>query len=320
MIGFEFPPLTRLGFSTLQFNIGRLCNQACLHCHVESSPSLTGAADNASAHLVDQVIALLEQRPEISTLDLTGGAPELNPHFRRLVLAARELQCKVLVRHNLTVQGEEGQNDLPQFFADNDVELFCSLPCYLKENVNSQRGSGVFSASIDGLRALNAAGYAQALKSKVLHLVFNPQADSLPPAQQPLEDDYRRVLREEYDIEFSDLLTITNQPIHRFEHFLQREGKLDSYMQLLRDNYNPQTLPSLMCRTAISLRWDGKLFDCDFNLVKALPMTNQHGTELTITDLFTADHRTGEVAIADHCFACTAGSGSSCAGSLVQEV
>ncbi|MFT7516490.1 MAG: radical SAM/Cys-rich protein [Myxococcota bacterium] len=321
MVKHSFPLLSRLGFSTLQFNIGRLCNQACLHCHVESSPALTGVTDNASTKLVDQVIQLLKATPSITTLDLTGGAPELNPNFRRLVEAAHKLQRKVLVRHNLTVQFESGQTDLPEFFAANDVELFCSLPCYLEENVNSQRGGGVFTASIDGLRALNAAGYAATDSGMPLNIVYNPLDDNLPPPQKALEEDYRRVLREEYAIEFTSLLTITNQPIHRFEHFLKRENKLDSYMELLRDNYNPETLPSLMCRQAISLRWDGKLFDCDFNLVKGLPMTNADGSELALSDLFdNSVYDSNKIAVDSHCFACTAGAGSSCGGSLLQEV
>lgn len=320
MSGFDFPQLSRVAFSTLQFNIGRLCNQACLHCHVESSPSLSGPQDNSSGELIDKVIKLLGANPSITTLDLTGGAPELNSHFRRLVEASTSLKRKVLVRHNLTVQGEEGQSDLPQFFADNNVELFCSLPCYLEENVNQQRGGGVFKLSIDGLRALNSTGYAQPNSDLQLNLVYNPLADHLPPAQQALENDYRKVLAGEYAVQFSALVTITNQPIHRFKHFLQRENKLDSYMTLLRDNFNPQTLESLMCRSAISLRWDGKLFDCDFNLVKDLPMLNQQGGEVVIDDLLAGALDSTEIAVDDHCFACTAGAGSSCGGALVQEV
>lgn len=320
MVDFAFPSLRRLNFSTLQFNIGRLCNQACLHCHVDSSPALTGPQDNSSRELVDKVIALLVAKPNITTLDLTGGAPELNENFRRLVIAATEMQRQVLVRHNFTVQEEDGQSDLPQFFAEHEVELFCSLPCYLEENVNQQRGGGVFESSINALRALNAAGYAQPQSALKLNLVYNPLGDSLPPAQQELEGDYRRVLSEQYSAQFSNLLTITNQPIHRFKHFLQRENKLDGYMDLLRDNFNPQTLDSLMCRRAISLRWDGKLFDCDFNLVKNMPMSNEQGVPLTIDDLLVAGFESEEIVVDDHCFACTAGAGSSCGGSLVQEV
>jgi radical SAM/Cys-rich protein len=320
MSGFGFPPLSRAGFSTLQFNVGRLCNQACLHCHVESSPSLTQDEYNASPSLINRVIDLLAANPDIQTLDLTGGAPELNPGFRRLVSAAYQLQRKILVRHNLTVQGEKDQSDLPHFFAEHGIELFCSLPCYLEENVNKQRGNGVFSTSISALQKLNDVGYGMPDSLLKLNLVYNPIGDSLPPSQQALEDDYRHELRSRYSVEFSNLVTITNQPIHRFEHYLQREQRYDSYMKLLRDNFNPETLPGLMCRSAISLRWDGKVFDCDFNLVKGLAMVDSSHRELTIDDLLSIDSESMSIAVDGHCFACTAGAGSSCGGSLVQEV
>jgi len=316
----EFPPIRKTAVSILQFNIGRLCNQACRHCHVDSSPKRSGPEDNASSELIDEVLALLATNHGIHTLDITGGAPELHPDFRRLVLGARALGRQVFVRHNLTVQGEPGKADLPEFFREQGVQLFCSLPCYLEDNVDQQRGNGVFEASIRALQALNAAGFGQA-EDAVLNLVYNPVGPSLPPAQEGLEADYRSQLQERFGIVFNDLLTITNQPIHRFAESLHRVGGYDAYLTLLRENYNPSTLPSLMCREAVSLRWDGLLFDCDFNLVKSLAMRDASGRAMTLQDLVAPqglEQVDGQaIAVEEHCFACTAGAGSSCGGALV---
>lgn len=316
----EFPPLKKATVSVLQFNIGRLCNQACLHCHVESSPKRKGPEDNASPELLAQVLDFLKANPSIHTLDITGGAPELNPGFRRLVEGARALGRTVYVRHNLTVQGEPGQADLPQFFRDHQVQLFCSLPCYLEDNVDQQRGNGVFQKSIAALQALNAAGFGVE-EGVVLNLVYNPVGPSLPPEQEGLEAAYREQLRERFGIEFDNLLTITNQPIHRFADALHRADGYGTYLDLLRQNYNPSTLASVMCREAVSLRWDGKLFDCDFNLVKGLAMTGGNGAHRTLADLMpsgaVAAAAGQPIAVDDHCFACTAGAGSSCGGALV---
>ncbi|RMH02902.1 MAG: radical SAM/Cys-rich domain protein [Planctomycetota bacterium] len=319
----DFPYVAKAKVETLQFNLGRLCNQACRHCHVDSSPARSGPADNASGRLIDEVLELLRREPGLRLLDLTGGAPELNPHFRRLVAGARELGRTVYVRHNLTVQDEPGQDDLPKWFAAQGVELFCSLPCYLEENVDAQRGDGVFARSIAALRRLNAAGYGRG-DGRVLNLVYNPLGPSLPPPQGALETDYRRRLGEHYGIVFDRLVTITNQPIHRFRQALERRGELGGYLRLLKDSFNKATLAGLMCRTAVSLRWDGRLFDCDFNLVQDLPLIGPAGRPLTLSELL-ADP-TGlalfdelPVTVDQHCFACTAGYGSSCGGALAAD-
>lgn len=316
-----FPAIGKGPVEVLQFNIGRLCNQACRHCHVDSSPKRSGPEDNASPVLIDQVLALLDREPGLRTVDITGGAPELNPDFRRLVEGARARGREVLVRHNLTVQDQPGQEDLPAFFAAQGVTLFCSLPCYLEENVDTQRGRGVYDASIEALRRLNQAGFGVDGSGLELNLVYNPLGPSLPPEQQGLEADYRRELQERFGLVFTRLLTITNQPIHRFREDLERQGRLDEYAALLRDNYNPDTLPGLMCRSAVSLRWDGRLFDCDFNLVSDLPLRDARGRALTLADLLGAGVGALEglsIAVDQHCFACTAGCGSSCGGALVE--
>ncbi len=318
-----FPPLRRGAARTLQFNIGRLCNQACRHCHVDSSPARSGPADNADPSTVDDVLELLRAAPNLSVLDLTGGAPELHPQFRRLVTTARGLGRRVFVRHNLTVQFEPGQNDLPAFFADQGVELFCSLPCYLEANVARQRGDGVFEKSLRALRRLNEHGFGMApapgQPSRELSLVYNPIGPSLPPEQQTLEQDYRRALREQHQIEFTRLLTITNQPIHRFRGDLERSGRLDAYFALLEGAFAHATLDALMCRTTLSVRWDGRLYDCDFNLVQGLPVAAaapQTLRELLQRGLGSLDG--APVTTARHCFACTAGTGSSCGGAIVR--
>jgi radical SAM/Cys-rich protein len=315
-----FPPIRKSAVDVLQFNIGRLCNQACRHCHVDSSPDRTGPEDNAPAEVVDGVLELLRRSPGLSTLDVTGGAPELNPHFRRLVAETRRLGRTVLVRHNLTVQFEPGQEDLPEFFAEQGVELFCSLPCYLEENVNAQRGRGVYAKSIEALRRLNAAGFGRPGGGLRLHLVYNPLGPTLPPPQDALEASYKHELRTRFGIEFDRLAAIANQPIHRFREDLARHGRLDGYMNLLRENFNVATLPGLMCRNSVSVRWDGRLYDCDFNLVQDLPLRGPDGREWLLTDLLAAGAgalAALPIATDQHCFACTAGCGSSCGGALV---
>lgn len=319
----DFPYVARARTETLQFNLGRLCNQACRHCHVDSSPARSGPEDNASGALVDAVLALLRREPGLQVLDLTGGAPELNPHFRRLVEATRGMGRTVYVRHNLTVQEEPGQDDLPQWFAAQGVVLFCSLPCYLEENVDAQRGGGVYAKSLAALRRLNAVGYGGG-GGLELRLVYNPLSAKLPPPQAALEADYRERLDADHGVVFDQLLTITNQPIHRFREALERSGEYDGYLRLLKDSFNKATLGGLMCRRAVSVRWDGRLFDCDFNLVQDLPMRWADGREARIDDLLALE---GGVAALDglavttepHCFACTAGAGSSCGGALAGE-
>jgi radical SAM/Cys-rich protein len=323
----QFPCLNKAQIDTVQFNMGRLCNQACLHCHVDSSPKRSGSGENASAALVDQVIDLLRSDEHFKVLDLTGGAPELNPNFRRLVRQAGALNRGVFVRHNLTVQFVEGQHDLPEFYAAQKVILFCSLPCYRSRNVDNQRGNGVFESSIKGLQALNAAGFGVPGSGLEMHLVYNPVGPTLPPDQAELEREYRAELEQEFGVEFSRLITIANQPIHRYREQLHRMGKLTEYLDLLEANFNPDTLPALMCRTAISVRWDGLLFDCDFNLVQELPMAGPEGENLKLDHILEggilpdgispSQYLAGRNIVVDqHCFACTAGSGSSCGGAL----
>jgi radical SAM/Cys-rich protein len=315
-----FPAIRKSRVEILQFNIGRLCNQACHHCHVDSSPKRSGPEDNASPLLIDQVLELLRREPALHTLDITGGAPEMNSSFTRLVMGARALGRQVLVRHNLTVQELDGQEDLVEFFTEQQVVLFCSLPCYLEDNVDKQRGNGVFEASIRGLKRLNAVGFGIESSGLELHLVYNPQGPVLPPPQAALQEDYKRELAARFDIHFHQLLAITNQPIHRFRSALERRGQLDEYAALLRENFNPLTLNALMCRNAVSLRWDGKLFDCDFNLVSDLPLRDARGLEMQLGMLLEPGgvQRLAQLSIAvdQHCFACTAGCGSSCGGTL----
>ena len=307
----QFPAITRGVLRNVQFNMGRLCNQACLHCHVDSSPARNGPEDNASRELCEQVVAFLEANKELDTLDLTGGAPELNPNFRWLVEQVRALGRQVIVRHNITVQTEPRQSDLPEFFAANQVELFCSLPCYLEENVDAQRGQGVFEQSIMGLRRLNGVGYGTGRYQLIL--VFNPQGLSLPPPAAELEPTYKRELEERFDLHFDRLVCITNQPINRFRRGLEHCGGLGFYHQLLRDNFNPKTLPGLMCLNTLSVRWDGRLFDCDFNLVQDLEIKDL--SEIASINPYKLEGRA--IRTAEHCFACTAGCGSSCGGELV---
>ena len=259
-----------------------------------------------------RIIEWLEDT-QIPNVDITGGAPELNPHFRRIVASARRKGRHVMVRCNLTVVYEPGQGDLIDFYRENRVELICSLPCYLEENVNAQRGDGVFEKSIRALRDLNEAGFGP-LGDLALNLVYNPVDDNLPPPQEALETDYKRELLKRYGIRFHRLYTITNMPITRFASYLKVNGKLDSYMTTLREAYNPGTLPGLMCRNLISVGWDGVLYDCDFN--QMLNMSLGNGTTLKLWDVAPADLLGREILLGDHCFGCTAGAGSSCGGSL----
>jgi radical SAM/Cys-rich protein len=302
---------------TLQVNVGKLCNQACHHCHVEAGPKRTEIMTGETAR---RVIELLAQSPGVGALDLTGGAPELNPHFTTLVAQARALSRRVIVRCNLTVLFVAGQEHLPRFYRDNGVELVCSLPCYTPQNVDQQRGRGVFDQSIDALRLLNDLGYGRPDSPLVLNLVYNPLGASLPPPQPELEARYHDELRRHYGIEFHRLLTITNMPIKRFAEQLQRWGKYAEYMGLLVSHFNPPTVAGLMCRSLVSVGWDGTLYDCDFNQMLELPITSQDASAarpLSIWDVKCLDELTGwEVRTASHCFGCTAGAGSSCGGAL----
>lgn len=303
--------LTRKPVEILQVNIGRKCNQACHHCHVESSPIRT---ENMIEATVSRIIEVLDHSPSLRTIDITGGAPELNPNFRRLVLASRARGLEVIDRCNLTVLFEKGQEDTAQFLAEQGVTIIASLPCYSRENVEKQRGSGVFNRSIEALKILNGLGYGTSNKLK-LNLVYNPTGPFLPPDQSGLERDYKRELKELFGIEFDSLLTITNMPIKRFLTDLQKSNRLDEYMELLANSFNPAAAMGVMCRSLLSVSWNGELHDCDFNQMLELPIG---AGKNTIWDIDSFGGFTGsKITLANHCYACTAGAGSSCGGSLV---
>ena len=303
-----FPPLHRGALTTLQVNLGYRCNQACSHCHVNAGPTRTEMMDAANLALIPQVLAARG----IGTLDLTGGAPELHPGFRELVRQARALGVAVLDRCNLTIFSEPGQEDLAAFLAQQGVTVVASMPCYLEDNVDRQRGQGVFERSIAGLRQLNALGYGREGSGLELNLVFNPQGPSLPPPQAPLEADYRRELADRYGVVFNHLYALANMPIQRFAAVLRQSGALEGYQQLLVNNHRDANLAAVMCRSLISVDWQGQLFDCDFNqqLGFSLPAPRH------LPDLLDWDPAGEPIAVASHCFGCTAGSGSSCGGAL----
>jgi radical SAM/Cys-rich protein len=296
---------------TLQVNVGKRCNMACHHCHVDAGPKRTEVLTRGVA---EQVIELLSRSPEAEVLDLTGGAPELNPHFRWLVSEARRLGRRVIDRCNLTVCFEPGQEDLPELLAEHGVEIVASLPCYSAENVEKQRGRGAFQKSIDALRLLNRLGYGTPGSGRKLSLVYNPVGPSLPPSQHALEGQYREALRLQFGIEFNDLLTITNMPIQRFARSLERSGALEAYVSLLVNHFNPSTVPALMCRSIVSVGYDGRLYDCDFNQMLEIPLETGSRSIWEIEALSDLDGT--RIATAGHCFGCTAGAGSSCSGAL----
>jgi radical SAM/Cys-rich protein len=308
----EFPPLARRRMDTLQVNVGYRCNQSCVHCHVGASPQRT---EEMAGETVDLVVAVLARR-HISTLDITGGAPELNPHFRRLVRAARELGVRVIDRCNLTILEMAGQEDLADFLKLEQIEIVASLPCYLADNVDRQRGKGVFEGSIRGLQRLNALGYGREETGLVLNLVYNPQGPSLPPPQEALEADYRRELGDKFGIVFNRLFTLANMPIQRFGSTLISKGEFDRYMRLLRQAHRDDNLDSVMCRDLVSVDWRGYLYDCDFNQMLDLPLTGADGARRRLEDLLNDDLDHNPIKVAGHCYGCTAGQGSSCGGAL----
>ena len=308
----DFPPIARRRLETLQVNVGYRCNQTCVHCHVNAGPTRT---EEMPREVADTVLAFL-RGSEVKTLDITGGAPELNPHFRYLVTEARKLGVKVMDRCNLTILNEPGQEDLAGFLASHRVEVVASLPCYLEDNVDRQRGKGVFSGSIAALRKLNALGYGAADSGLVLDLVYNPQGPSLPPPQGALEDAYRAHLRAEYDVEFSRLFTLANMPIARFGSMLISKGQFNAYLMLLQDSYREENLEHVMCRTLLSVDWQGYVYDCDFNQMLELPARFGGRRRTRLADLVGKDLAGRPIAVADHCFGCTAGQGSSCGGAL----
>jgi radical SAM/Cys-rich protein len=307
-------PLVRGAVRTLQVNVGKLCNQACHHCHVDAGPKRTEIMQPATAA---RVLDLLAASPAVEVVDLTGGAPELNPSFRDLVRSSRALGRRVTVRCNLTVLFVAGCEDLPEFYRAHQVELICSLPCYTAENVDRQRGQGVFDRSIAALRRLNAIGYGRAGSPLRLDLVYNPVGAFLPPPQATLAARYRAELAALFGIEFHELLTITNMPIRRFADMLAREQALAAYMGLLVNHFNADTVRGLMCRSLLSVGWDGALYDCDFNQMLEIPLAGDRSAPATIWTVDAcADVAGRAVATARHCFGCTAGAGSSCGGAL----
>ena len=306
----KFPSVYKEPIETLQINIGYKCNQACKHCHVNSSPLRTEKMSNEIISLIPKII----EKYNIKTLDITGGAPELHPEFKNLITSLSTKQVDIIDRCNLTIFFEEGYEDLPQFLAKNKVIVTASLPCYEKNNVDFQRGFGVFEKSINAIKILNDLGYGKKESGLQLNLVYNPVSPILPPSQEILEKDYKKILLEKYNIVFNSLYTITNMPINRYEESLRREGKLNSYYKLLKENFNENNLENLMCKKTISVNWLGEIYDCDFN--QQINFRENTGPK-TLFDLldesFTFNYG---VAVKEHCFACTAGAGSSCGGTL----
>jgi radical SAM/Cys-rich protein len=309
----DFPPVTRVALDTLQVNVGYRCNQACFHCHVNASPDRT---EMMGRDIVDLVLRVLRRR-KLATLDVTGGAPELNPHFRHLVTSARSAGVHVIDRCNLTILNEPGFEDLAGYLASERVEITASLPCYTKDNVDRQRGSHAFESSILGLAKLNALGYGREGSELVLNLVYNPLGPFLPPPQQKLEADYKRELRSGFGIVFNRLFTLANMPIARFGSTLVSQGKFAPYMELLRSAHNDANLDDVMCRSLVSVDWRGYLYDCDFNQMLGIPLSIAGAPRRHLSDLLDEDLEGESVAVAQHCYGCTAGQGSSCGGALV---
>ncbi|MDB4825451.1 arsenosugar biosynthesis radical SAM protein ArsS [Gammaproteobacteria bacterium] len=308
----DFPRLRRKRLQTLQVNLGYLCNQSCTHCHVNAGPNRT---EVMTSDTVDAVIDFLDES-RVKRLDLTGGAPELNPYFRRLVIAARELNVEVIDRCNLTVLLESGQEDLAEFLAGQEVEIVASLPCYSEKNVNSQRGKGVFHDSIIALRQLNRLGYGEANSGLQLNLMYNPTGPFLPPSQRTLEVEYRQHLDDQYGVHFNQLFTLVNMPIQRFGSTLVSKGEFEDYMTLLRGNFSSENLSKVMCRELISVDWQGLIYDCDFNQMLGLPLLIDGNKRPHIRDIRPVNLKDQPIGVADHCYGCTAGSGSSCGGEL----
>jgi radical SAM/Cys-rich protein len=306
----SFPLIKKEHIETLQINIGLKCNQACKHCHVNSSPLRTEKMSYEIISLIPKVI----EKYKIKTLDITGGAPEMHPEFRNLITTLSDKNIDIIDRCNLTIFFEDGFEDLPQFLAKNNVIVTASLPCYEKDNVELQRGYGVFDKSINALKILNDLGYGKQKDGLQLNLVYNPVNPVLPPSQVILEEDYKRILFEKYNISFNNLYTITNMPINRYADSLNRENKLDSYYKLLKENFNKNNLENLMCKKTISVNWQGQIYDCDFN--QQINLKGNKGPK-TLSDLMNKSFKFDYgVSVKEHCFACTAGAGSSCGGTL----
>jgi len=307
-----FPALRRRQLETVQVNVGYVCNQSCLHCHVNAGPTRTEAMTRATADHVLQYLAA----SGAATLDITGGAPELNASFRHLVVGARMRGVNVIDRCNLTVVFEPGQEDLPEFLAAQRVAIVASLPCYTEELVDRQRGAGVYDKSIAAIRRFNALGYGREGTGLALDLVYNPQGPSLPPPQAKLEGDYKRSLGEKFGIAFNQLYTLANMPIQRFGSTLVTRGQFADYMNLLRGAHRDENLESVMCRSLVSVDWQGYLYDCDFNQMLGLPLRVAGRARTHIADVLGRDLEGNPIVVRDHCYGCTAGQGSSCAGAL----
>ncbi len=308
----DFPALRRSNLDTLQLNLGYTCNQSCQHCHVNAGPN---RKEQMSLETLEQILTFAKLH-SIKKLDLTGGAPELNPHFRWLIEQASRHGIHVIDRCNLTILTEQNQHDLAEFLAQYQVEIVASLPCYSQENVDKQRGKGVFDRSIQGLKILNALGYGKSNNDLQLNLMYNPGGAFLPPSQQTLEADYKQKLKNDFEIEFNQLLTLTNMPIMRFGSSLLSKNKFDDYMQLLKQAHNDDNLETVMCRSLISIDWQGYIYDCDFNQMLDIPsqLKTEYKTHISKLNFETLQNNT--IAIADHCYGCTAGNGSSCGGAL----
>lgn len=303
--------LTSGPIEILQVNLGKLCNMSCAHCHVDAGPDRREIMQRAE---IDACIEVLANNSEIQTLDLTGGAPEMNPHFRDLVIEARKLDRHVIDRCNLTILLAKGFEYLPDFLAENQVEVVASLPCYLEENTDAQRGSGAYNQSIEAIQRLNELGYGAPHSGLTLTLVYNPVGASLPPEQATLEAAYRHELMSRFGIRFNRLFTITNMPVSRYLEFLIRTGEYESYMNTLINAFNPGAIAGLMCRNTLSISWDGKLYDCDFNQMLELPLDNN--SPHSIHDFQMERLKGRQITTGQHCFGCTAGSGSGCQGAI----
>ena len=306
-----FPAISRSRLTTLQVNLGYKCNQSCTHCHVNAGPNRTEMMDDATLDLVIKYIS----ENDIALLDVTGGAPELHPRFRQLVIEAGKAGVTVRDRCNLTILFEPQQEDLAEFLADNQVEIVASLPCYTEDTVNKQRGKGVFSLSIDALQQLNSLGYAEDSNLN-LHLVFNPSGPVLPPSQMELEKEYKQRLAQDHNVRFNDLFVITNMPIQRFGSSLLSTGHFHSYMDTLRNSHQADNLETVMCKDTVSIDWQGNVFDCDFNQMLEEPLYSKDKHPLHISDLFATSLGDLPIKTGNHCFGCTAGQGSSCSGAL----
>ena len=316
--------LVRAELTTLQLNLGKMCNLACHHCHVEAGPNRT---EIMPWQVIEKILAWVDEHCDdnpFTTVDLTGGAPEMNPHFSETVEAFRDRGIHILDRCNLTILLDDGYEDLAEFLANHEVEIVASLPCYLEDNVDKQRGQGVFQGSIDALQQLNAVGYGQSDSGLRLDLVFNPVGYGLPPDQSSLEGDYKKHLAEHFDVVFNNLFTITNMPIKRFEHQLRRDGKLDGYMTKLHGAHNSDNVDAVMCRYLVSVGWLGSVYDCDFNQMLQMPIDGEFRAEEHICEKesrklwdYTPEELINQkILTGSHCFGCTAGAGSSCTGAL----